>query len=253
MNPAMTRKALGIDVGGSGVKGAIVNTVTGTLLSERYRVKTPWPATPRAVAQAIRRIVRHFAWKGRIGVGMPGPIKDGKLMLILNLDKSWTGVKAHNVYAKATGMPVVVLNDADAAGLAEMRFGAGKGVQGTVVMVTLGTGIGSSVFCNGKLLPNTELGQIEIRGKNAELHASARIRKEKNLSWEKYSRRLQDYFSMIELLFWPDLIIVGGGISRKSKKFVPNLKLHTRIVPALLKNEAGIIGAALTAGRSLRH
>jgi polyphosphate glucokinase len=249
----MIKKALGIDVGGSGVKGAIVNTVTGALLSERYRVRTPWPATPRAVAEAIRRIVLHFGWKGHIGVGMPGPIKDGKLMLILNLDKSWTGVKAHNVYARATGLPVVVLNDADAAGLAEMRFGAGKGIKGTVVMLTLGTGIGSSVFINGQLLPNTELGQFEIRGKNAEQYASARVRKEKNLSWEKYSRRLQDYFSMIELLFWPDLIIVGGGISRKSKKFVPNLKLHTRIVPASLKNEAGIIGAALSARNGSRQ
>lgn len=249
----MTRKALGIDVGGSGVKGAIVNTATGALLSKRFRVKTPWPATPRAVSQAIRRIVLHFGWKGRIGVGMPGPIKDGKLMLILNLDKSWTGVKAHNVYARATGLPVVVLNDADAAGLAEMRFGAGKGVKGTVVMVTLGTGIGSSVFFNGRLLPNTELGQFEIRGKNAEQYASARVRKEKNLSWEKYSRRLQDYFSMIELLFWPDLIIVGGGISRKSKKFLPSLKLNTRIVPAVLKNEAGIIGAALSARNGSRQ
>jgi polyphosphate glucokinase len=249
----MAKKALGIDVGGSGVKGAIVHTATGALLSERYRVKTPWPATPGAVAQAIHRIVRHFGWKGCIGVGMPGPIKDGRLMLVLNLDKSWAGVKAHNVYARATGMPVVVLNDADAAGLAEMMFGAGKGVKGTVVMVTLGTGIGSSVFFNGKLLPNTELGQVEIRGRNAEQYASARIRKEKNLSWEKYSRRLQDYFSMIELLFWPDLIIVGGGISRKSKKFLPNLKLHTKIVPAMLKNEAGIIGAALMARNGSRQ
>jgi polyphosphate glucokinase len=246
----MISRALGIDVGGSGVKGAIVSTAKGKLVSQRYRVKTPSPATPRALAKVISRIIQHFGWKGRVGVGMPGPVKDGKLMLAHNLDKSWAGVRVQDVYSRAVDVPIVVLNDADAAGLAEMRFGSGRGISGTVVMVTLGTGIGSSLFFNGQLIPNTELGQFELGGKRAEQRASAKVRKDQNLSWDKYAKRLQEYFEMVEMILWPDLIIVGGGISRKPKKFIPKLKLHARIVPASLKNEAGIIGAALAAAGS---
>jgi polyphosphate glucokinase len=177
---------------------------------------------------------------------MPGPIKGGMLMLANNLDKSWSGVRVHEVFSRATGLPIIAVNDADCAGLAEMKFGAGKGKRGTVVMITLGTGIGSSVFVDGALLPNTELGQFELKGKRAEVRAAARIRKTQNLTWEKYVKRLQQYFDMLEMLFWPDLIIVGGGISRKAGKFLPKLELHAKIVPAALKNEAGIIGAALS-------
>ncbi len=241
------KRILGIDVGGSGVKGAIVNVQTGHLLSERYRVKTPRPATPRALAAAIARVAAHFSWKGRIGVGMPGPQKEGKLMLARNLDRSWAGIRAHILYREITGLPVYVINDADAAGLAEMRFGAGRNRRGTVVLITLGTGIGSAVFVDGKLLPNTELGQAEIRGKRAEERAAARVRKQRNLTWDKYAKRLQEYLDMVQMLLWPDLIIVGGGVSRKSKRFIPRIKLRASIVPARLKNEAGIIGAALYA------
>ena len=247
------KRVLGIDVGGSGVKGAIVNVQTGHLLTARYRVKTPRPATPRALAAAIARIAAHFRWRGRIGVGMPGPIKEGKLMLARNLDKSWAGVRAHEVYSNAARLPVYVINDADAAGLAEMRFGAGKRRRGIVVLITLGTGIGSAVFVDGKLLPNTELGQTELRGKRAEERASARVRKERNLSWEKYTKRLQEYFAVVEMLFWPDLIIVGGGVSRKAKRFIPGIKIRASVVPAQLRNEAGIIGAALYASSPHGH
>ncbi len=247
------KRVLGIDVGGSGVKGAIVNVQTGHLLSQRYRVKTPRPATPRALAAAIARIAAHFRWKGRIGVGMPGPLKDGKLMLARNLDRSWSGVRAHLMYSDVTGLPVHVINDADAAGLAEMKFGAGRNRRGTVVLITLGTGIGSAVFVDGRLLPNTELGQAEVRGKRAEERAAARVRKELDLTWEKYTQRLQEYLDMVQMLLWPDLIIVGGGVSRKSKRFIPRIKLRASIVPAQLKNEAGIIGAALHAAGHRRQ
>jgi polyphosphate glucokinase len=245
-------KALGIDVGGSGVKGAIVDTQRGELLTERYRVKTPHPATPQAMAEAVARVVHHFKWKGRVGCGMPGPIKDGRVMIVANLDKSWAGVKAQELYSKACSCPVTVVNDADAAGMAEMMFGAGKNQRGTVLITTLGTGIGSALFAHGNLLPNTELGQLELRGKSAESRASARIRKEKNLTWEKWAGRLSEYYSALDMLFWPDLIIVGGGVSRKSKKFLPLIKTRARIVPAHLHNEAGIIGAALCALPSRR-
>jgi polyphosphate glucokinase len=247
------KRVLGIDVGGSGVKGAIVNVQTGHLLSPRYRVKTPRPATPRALAAAIARIVNHFHWKGRIGVGMPGPLKDGKLMLARNLDKSWSGIRAHVVYSKAVRLPVYVMNDADAAGLAEMKFGAGRKRGGTVVLVTLGTGIGSAVFVDGKLVPNTELGQIELRGKRAEERAAARVRTKRNLPWREYAKRLQEYFDMVEMILWPDLIVVGGGVSRKAKRFIPEIKIRASIVPAQLKNEAGIIGAALFASSPHGH
>jgi polyphosphate glucokinase len=247
------KRVLGIDVGGSGVKGAIVNVQTGHLLSKRYRVKTPRPATPRALAAAIARIAAHFRWRGRIGVGMPGPLKDGKLMLARNLDRSWSGIRAHVIYSKTTGLPVHVINDADAAGLAEMKFGAGRKQRGTVVLITLGTGIGSAVFVDGRLLPNTELGQVELRGRRAEDRAAARVRKERNLTWERYTRRLQEYFDVVQMLLWPDLIIVGGGVSRKAKKFIPKLKLYASVVPAHMKNEAGIVGAALYASAPHRH
>jgi len=240
-------KVLGVDIGGSGVKGAIVDTRTGNLLTDRCRLKTPNPATPKMVSGTVRNMAAHFTWKGPIGCGMPGPFKAGRMMLSNNLHKSWIGVKASEVFARSTGCPVTVLNDADAAGCAEMAFGAGRGERGVVILVTLGTGIGSAVFIDGHLVPNTELGQMELDGKRAELRASAKVRKDKNLTWAGWGKRLQAYFDMVELLFWPDLIIIGGGVSRRADRFLPLLKVRARIVPARFRNEAGIIGAALSA------
>lgn len=240
-------KILGIDVGGSGIKGAVVDTITGKLLTERHRIPTPQPATPQAMAHAVGQITRHFTWKGKIGCGMPGPIKSGKVLTANNIHKSWIGVEAQSLYSRASGCSVVMINDADAAGLAEMKFGAGKGKNGVVVLITLGTGIGSALFVDGKLLPNSELGQIEIRGKNAELRASARIRKEKAMKWEKWGKAVNEYLLAVESLVWPDLIIIGGGVSRKAAKFLPLIKTQAKVVPARLRNEAGIIGAALVA------
>lgn len=246
-------KVLGIDVGGSGVKGAIVDTRTGKLLTKRYRLSTPVPSTPKALGRTIARVVEHFQWKGPVGCGMPGPVKGGVLMLANNLDRGWSGLRVDRMLSRATGCRTFVVNDADAAGMAEMKFGAGKGKKGTVVLVTLGTGIGSSLFISGLLVPNTELGQFELRGKRAELRASAAIRKQRKLSWGKWAARLQEYFDMVELLLWPDLIIVGGGVSRRADRFIPKLRLRARIIPARLKNEAGLIGAALHAAGEARR
>jgi polyphosphate glucokinase len=249
----MSDRILGIDVGGSGIKGAVVNTRTGKLLTQRYRLRTPVPSTPKAMAKAVSSITRHFSWRGPVGCGMPGPFKQGKMMMVNNMDKSWVGMKAHEVFSRATGCRVTVVNDADAAGLAEMAFGAGKGHRGVVLVVTLGTGIGSALFADGHLVPNTELGQVKLKGKRAELYASARVRKDKHLSWERWAKRLEEYFEALELYLWPDLIIVGGGVSRKAGKFVPKIGIRTEIVPALMRNEAGIVGAALSARRSGNH
>jgi polyphosphate glucokinase len=242
-------KTLGVDIGGSGVKGAIVDTRTGKLLSNRIRLKTPMPATPRDVAKTVARLARRLEWKGPVGCCMPGPLRHGTIMAIANLDKSWVGKNASEVFTRSCGVRVTALNDADAAGMAEMRFGAGKGARGVVVVVTLGTGIGSALFVDGRLVPNTEFGQIQIRGKTAEARASARVRKVEDLSWDRWSKRVNEYFLQLENLLWPDLIIVGGGVSRKAGRFIPHISTRARVVPALLRNEAGLIGAALAARR----
>lgn len=240
-------KILGIDVGGSGIKGAVVNSATGAMVTERHRLATPDPSTPKAIAHAVARMAEHFDWTGRVGIGMPGPIKDGRVMTANNIHKSWIGTHAAPLYADATGCRVTVINDADAAGLAEMRYGAGRGVAGVVIVITLGTGIGSSMFLDGVLVPNIEFGQIEVRGKNAELRASARIRKHKGLTWDQYGRAVDEVLQAVEWLTWPDLFILGGGVSRKASKFLPRIHTRARVIPALLRNEAGIVGAALSA------
>jgi polyphosphate glucokinase len=239
---------LGIDVGGSGVKGAIVDIRTGAFVGKRFRIATPEKATPQAMARIVARVVRHFSWQGRVGCGMPGPIKDGRVLALANLDKSWIGVRAPQVYGDACGCTVKVLNDADAAGMAEMHFGAGKSLAGVVVVTTLGTGVGSAVFVDGVLLPNTEFGQMEVNGKRAEERAAARIRKERSLSWKRWAKYLDDYLLAVENVLWPDAIIIGGGVSKKSEKFFPLLTVRTPLFPAMLRNEAGIVGAALAAG-----
>jgi len=238
---------LGIDVGGSGIKGAPVNVTTGALTSERFRLKTPKGAEPDAVAGVILEIVKHFNWTGPVGIGFPAPIKHGTVKLAANISPAWVGINADDFLTKATGCDVTVGNDADVAGLAEMAFGAGVGQMDTVIMVTLGTGIGSAIFIGGKLLPNTEFGHLEINGEDAEARASDAARQREELSWKKYAHRLNRYLLQMEKLFWPDLFIIGGGISKLSENYIPLLTVEARVIPANLLNEAGIVGAALAA------
>lgn len=240
-------QVLGIDVGGSGIKGAPVDTKTGQLTAERLRIKTPKGAEPEPVAKVVAEIAQSFDWKGPIGIGFPAPIKSGVAMMAANISEKWIGTNADELFAKATGCPSVTVNDADAAGLAEMAFGAGRGQPGTVIMVTLGTGIGSAIFHRGKLLPNTEFGHLDMNGKDAEHRASDAVRQLEDLSWKKYARRLDKYLAAMEKLFWPDLFIIGGGISKVSEKYIPLLTIETPVVPAQFLNEAGIVGAALAA------
>ncbi len=238
---------LGIDIGGTGIKGAPVDTATGALLAERHRIPTPTPATPEAVSSTVAQVVQHFRWQDAIGCGFPAAIRTGQVLTAANIDQAWIGANAQALFADATGRLCTVVNDADAAGYAEMHFGAGRGVHGTVLIVTLGTGIGTALFVNGHLVPNTELGHIEVNGKEAEKWAAASVREHKQLSWKKWARRLDTYLTRLEAYFWPDLIIVGGGVSKKHEKFLPRLTLETRVVPAQMRNEAGIVGAALAA------
>lgn len=239
---------LGIDVGGTGIKGAPVDIRKGVLLAERYRLETPQPATPEAVVETIGRIVQHFGWSGPVGVGFPAAVRHGIVCTATNIDKSWIGKDVVQMIASATGSPrVAVANDADVAGLAEVRFGAGKGVKGLVLMITLGTGIGTALFLDGKLVPNLEMGHLEVKGQNAEEWASEAVRDRENLKWGVWAKRVNKYLRAMEDLLWPDLIVVGGGASKRSEKFFPLLSLRTTVVPATLLNEAGIVGAAVSA------
>ena len=243
---------LGIDVGGSGIKGAPVNTETGQLTADRIRIKTPKNAEPQPVADVVAQIAQAFEWKGRIGIGFPAPIKSGIAMMAANISDQWIGVNADQLFTETTGCTCKVGNDADVAGLAEMIFGAGKDRAGTVIMITLGTGIGTAIFTDGRLLPNVEFGHLEIKGKDAETRASDAARQRDDLSWKKYAKRLNRYLTTMEKLFWPDLFIIGGGISKEHEKFLPLLTLQTEVVPAQFQNEAGIVGAALF-GRAQPH
>jgi len=239
-------EVLGIDIGGSGIKAAPVDVAKGTLTRERIKVLTPQPAVPTAIAEAVRGVVAQFGWSGRAGITFPGVVTDGVIRTAANLDSSWIGVDARELFGTATGLEVQVINDADAAGQAEMKFGAGAGHMGTVVLLTFGTGIGSALFTRGVLVPNTEFGHIEIRGKDAEKRASERAREIHDLDWEHWAGRVDEYMSHLEALIWPQLFIVGGGVSRKSDKFLPLLeKLRAPVVPATMHNDAGIVGAAL--------
>lgn len=238
---------LGIDVGGSGIKGAPVDTETGQLLSERIRIKTPKNGEPEPIAGVVKQIAQSFNWSGPIGIGFPAPIKAGVAMMAANVSEKWIGMNANALFTKVTGCDCTLVNDADAAGLAEMTFGAGGGQPGTVIMITLGTGIGTAIFHRGQLIPNTEFGHLEINGVDAEFRASAFARERDKLSWKKYAKRVNKYLNTMEKLFWPDLFIVGGGISKDSEKFLPLLTIETPVVPAQLLNEAGIVGAALGA------
>ena len=244
---------LGIDVGGSGIKGALVNAETGELASERIRVLTPGDFTIESVSKAIAKLVKKLKYKGPIGVGFPSAVANGIVLIpptALHYP-GWVGHSAQEAFAQATGCSVVVVNDADAAGMAEIRWGAGQGVQGTVMTFTLGTGVGCGMFYNGQLIPNFELGKVYLKGQSevAELYMAGRIKREQGLTWRAYGSRLNEYFRYIEHLFTPDLIIVGGGVSKRGDKFLPYVHLErTRIVTAALMNDAGIIGAAAAAG-----
>jgi polyphosphate glucokinase len=239
----------GVDIGGSGIKGAVVDLKIGGLATERYKVLTPRPSTPKAVADVVAEVVGQFDWEGPVGCTFPAVVREGVARTAANVDPSWIGTNIEQVVGAATGLPVVALNDADAAGIAEARWGAAKHVAGLVVVVTLGTGIGTALFYNGSLIPNSELGHLELDGEDYERKASAGAREREDLPWDKWAKRLQRYFSAIEALLWPDLFIVGGGVSRRSEKFLPLLELNTPIVPATLQNEAGIAGAAYLAAQ----
>ena len=245
---------LGIDIGGTGIKGAPVDVVKGELVGERFRLETPHPATPEAMIETVAEVAKHFDWKGPIGAGFPAVVKYGTVSTAANIDHSWIGLDAAHLISEATGCsPVTVGNDADVAGLAEVTFGAGKDKSGLILMITIGTGIGTALIWNGTLLPNTELGHIELKGVDAEDYAAESAREREGLSWEKWTRRINRYLTKMEDLFWPDLIIVGGGVSKKAERFFPLLSLRTPIVPAALLNEAGIIGAALHASQVQNH
>jgi polyphosphate glucokinase len=243
---------LGIDIGGSGIKGAPVDIKKGVLAADRYRIPTPQPSTPDAVGNTVAKVARHFDWKGPVGCTFPAVVKEGRVFSAANVDESWIGVDGAKLLRKKTGCPVVLINDADAAGMAEMRFGAGRGRKGVVFLLTLGTGIGSALFVDGVLVPNTELGHMQILDRKggaveAEEHASDRIRKGQKLGWNKWAGRVNDYLDTLEALFSPDLFIVGGGVSKKHARFLPFLSTRAEVVPAQLLNEAGIVGAALAA------
>lgn len=238
---------LGIDIGGSGIKGAPVDTEKGIFLAERHRIPTPQPSKPEPVAEVVGKIVEHFDWKGPVGCTFPAITKQGVMYSASNVHNDWIGTDGRRLFQRVTGCPVLVLNDGDAAGMAEMRFGAGKGHDGVVIILTFGTGIGSAMFVNGHLLPNTELGHLEIRGKDAEDRAADSIRKKKDWSYKKWSKRVNEYLQHIEFLFSPDLFIFGGGVSKKHDEFFHYLETNADIVPAQLLNDAGIIGAAMAA------
>ena len=241
------KKILGIDIGGSGIKSAPVNTKSGKLIKARYRIPTPIPVTPESVAVVIKHMVEHFNWDGPIGCGFPAVVQNGIVKTAANIDKSWIGVNVQELFTRTAGLPTLVINDADAAGMAEVKFGAGKKFKGTILLVTVGTGIGSVVFSQGKLWPNTEFGHIILNGQDAELYTSDAVRKSANLDWDVWAKRFNEYLLELERLLWPELIIIGGGISKKKNKFGDHLTVKARVVTAKLLNEAGLIGAALAA------
>ncbi|EPD55075.1 MULTISPECIES: polyphosphate--glucose phosphotransferase [unclassified Streptomyces] len=243
----------GVDIGGSGIKGAPVDLDKGDLADERFKVLTPHPSTPDSVADGVRQVVEHFGWTGPVGLTFPGVVTGGSTVrTAANVDKSWVDTDARALFSERLGgLPVTVVNDADAAGVAEMRFGAGKDRMGTVILLTFGTGIGSALFIDGRLVPNTELGHLELHGHDAEKRASSKAKDDGELTWEHWAHRVQKYLAHVEMLFSPELIVIGGGVSRKAQKFLPFIEgIQAEIVPAQLQNNAGIVGAAMHAAES---
>jgi polyphosphate glucokinase len=241
---------LGIDIGGTGMKAAPVDTETGELIAPRHRILTPHPATPDAMATVVGQLARHFDWTGQVGAAFPAVVKAGVAATAANIDPAWIGVDVAATFARSSKCDVTVVNDADAAGIAEMEFGAGKGRTGVVIMVTLGTGIGTAVFFDGLLIPNTELGHLKMGKKEAEQRAADSVRQREGLSWRKWAQRLDAYLLELERLLRPDLFILGGGVSKRHDRFMPQLTTHAEVVPATLLNEAGIVGAAIAAHRA---
>ncbi|MCX2730924.1 ROK family protein [Saccharopolyspora sp. NFXS83] len=251
-----TARGFGVDIGGSGIKGCPVDIDGGVLAEERMRIPTPHPSTPDAVGDAVAEIAEKFGWSGPVGVTLPSVIKEGTAHSAANIDKSWIGTDAQGLFAERLGKDredIVVLNDADAAGLAEMRSGAGAGRSGLVVVLTFGTGIGSAMFLDGKLIPNTEFGHIEVEGHDAEKQAAASVKDDLDLSYPEWAPRVSRYIQGLEKFLWPDLFIAGGGVSKKAHKWLPLLDIRTPIVAATLKNDAGIVGAATAAAAGLGH
>ncbi len=242
---------LGIDVGGSGIKGAVVDTVKGELITDRYRIPTPQPPKPEAMIETIEAIITHFDWQGPVGCGFPAAVKNEIIKTASNIDDAWIGLNASARIEKKTGCPTHLLNDVDAAGFAEIEFGAGKDCQGTIVMAAFGTGIGTAIFNNHQLVPNTELGHLPMRGGPAEHYAANSIRENEGLSWKEWGLRVNEYLQLVEMLLWPDLIIIGGGVSKDFHEFEPFIDIEAEVVPAESRNHAGIIGAALSV-RSLQ-
>jgi polyphosphate glucokinase len=247
MDTGAATSALGIDIGGSGMKAAPIDITTGELLAPRLRIETPSSASPAAMIPVVARLLEHFAWEGPVGITYPGVVRQGSTLTAANLHPDWVGLDAAGVFADLIGHRPIVVNDADAAGVAEARFGAARGVEGVVLLFTLGTGIGTALLNDGVLVPNTELGHLVIDGHDAESRAAASARDREDLGWKEYSGRLTRYLNELERLLWPDLFVVGGGISEKFDKFGPRLVISTPIVPAVLKNQAGIVGAAVLA------
>jgi polyphosphate glucokinase len=243
----VTDTILGVDIGGSGIKGAPVDLTAGDFAAPRVRVPTPQPADVTSVVKAAGEVVRQFPGATRIGVTFPGVVVNGVVRTAANMHKSWLDAPAAELFATEFGVPVTVLNDADAAGVAEVAYGVGKGRLGTLLMLTFGTGIGSALFLDGKLVPNTEFGHLELDGHDAEDRASDRARQDEDLSWHAWAKRVNDYLEHVEMLLRPDLFVIGGGVSKKADNYLPHLHLATPVVPATLQNNAGIIGAALTA------
>jgi polyphosphate glucokinase len=243
-------RGFGVDIGGSGIKGCGVDLGAGQLHGERVRITTPDPSRPDAVAVVVKEIVDGFGWTGPVGVTLPAVVKRGVALTAANIDKSWVGTDAATLFTESLGRApgqVVVLNDADAAGMAEIRYGWPGDQAGVVVLLTFGTGIGSALFLDGKLVPNTEFGHLEVDGHDAETRAAASVKDENELSWEEWAHRVSRYIRSLEDLIWPDLIIAGGGVSKKADRWLPLLDVRTKVVPAELRNDAGIVGAAVAA------
>ena len=239
---------LGLDVGGSGIKGAIVDTVSGKLITDRFRIDTPEGAEPKDVSITMHKICQHFQYTGPVGVGFPSIVQHGIVLSAANISKNWIGQNINVLLSQESGNQIFSLNDADAAGIAEMKFGIGQEYQkGVVILLTVGTGIGSAIFSDGVLVPNTEFGHLKIRGKDAEHRASDAVRQKEELSWKKWGERIDELLVTLEGLFSPDLFVIGGGVSKKFEKYAGNLTIKTKIMPAMLLNQAGIIGAAIYA------